>query len=361
MNVYPFASILINGRDVPVHDIISGSAIPRDDFEKDTFLFISDWLGEKTDFLLHTSGSTGIPKDVVISRAQMTASAEMTAKALELKEGYHALLCLSPAYIAGKMMLVRCFVTGMKIIAVTPSGNPLVNIGVDQKIDFAALVPLQVHNILHSFQATLLDRITTVIIGGGSLDDESCEMLQPFAARVYATYGMTETVSHIALRPLNGTNKSDEFTVLPGIQIEQDDRGCLTIDWNILPSTVVTNDIVELAGKKTFRWLGRWDNVINTGGLKVIPETLESVIGKIFRTLKIDHHFFITSATDKKLGNKIQLIIEGDVPTVMLENLKSSLDHSLKKHEVPREIIHIKRFKFTDTGKINRKSTLNLT
>ena len=361
MNPYPFDSILLDGREVRMESILSGTEIPRSDFDASTFSFISLWLKGATSFVQQTSGSTGTPKAITLTREQMIASAEMTASALGLKAGDRALVCLSPEYIAGKMMIVRCFVTGMKIIAVTPSANPFLTIASDQPIDFAALVPYQIQDIIASEKSDWLNHVKTIIIGGAPLSTEMEEKLRHFNCKIFATYGMTETISHIALRRINGPDASEYYSTLPGIGIELDDRKCLVIKASQFPQKIITNDLVEITSPKQFKWLGRWDNVINTGGLKVIPEKIESEIEKIFNELKINQRFFVSGEPDEKLGRKVVLIVEGTLKAGDLQNLKKAMGRILLHYEVPREVYSGISFIHTENGKINRKATVNLT
>lgn len=360
MNLYPYDSIQINGRNVQVRDITSGNSYASSEFEKSTFEFITGWLNGTRNFTQQTSGSTGFPKKITITRAQMIASATMTADALELKNGYCALLCLSPQYIAGKMMLVRSFVTGMKIIAVEPSGNPLKNLSLHQPLDFAAFVPYQLREILHSDQSRFLKSMRKIIVGGSTVDENIISDIQPYSCDFYATYGMTETISHIALRRLNGRKASEDFTTLNGISVELDERGCLIIGWSHLHDKVVTNDLAELTQENSFRWLGRWDNVINTGGIKVIPERLELSISKIFDDQKIDRRFFVGGLLDEKLGSKVVLFVEGSLNPDVREQLQKIMNGTISKYECPKDIVTFKSFVFTENGKINRKGTINL-
>lgn len=360
MNVYPYESILINGRIVDIRDILSGSAYPASEFEKSTFTFITEWLSGRENFQQHTSGSTGTPKPITISRSQMAASSRMTEEALELKKGYHALTCLSPQYIAGKMMLVRSFLSGMKIIATEPTSNPFKNIPLHQPVDFAALVPYQLREILNSDQAAYLNRMRTIIVGGATVDDNTICDIQAYGCNIYATYGMTETISHIALRLLNGSKATENFKTLKGISIEADDRSCLVIKWDQLPDKIITNDIIELTGDNTFRWLGRWDNVINSGGIKIIPEKLEASISKIFTQLKIENRFFVDGLSDDKLGTRIVLFVEGAINTDTIQRLKDIMTSTIPKYEIPKEVLPVKSFVFTENGKINRKRTITL-
>jgi len=356
MNAYPFDTLLVNAREVILKDVLRDRAEAHDAFEASLFAFIRAWRSEAAQFTQYTSGSTGSPKPIVVTRDQMTTSARLTAEALGLKTGDTALLCLNPDFIAGKMMVVRCFATGMRIVAVTPTANPLAH--VDQRIDFTAMVPYQVHDILRSAHPEVLQRVGSLLIGGAALDDESLAMLQLFRCRCYATYGMTETVSHIALKSLNGPHASDDYKTLPSIVIAHDARDCLVIEAPHFTEKIVTNDVVRIKDAHTFAWLGRWDNIINTGGMKVMPEDLEGEIAKIFRAQKINHRFFVGSAPDPKLGNRIVLVIEGELTGPLRDALMTSLRQQLPGYKTPKTILTVTRFQYTASDKIDRKETL---
>ena len=357
MSTYPFDSITINGREVLLADVIENAASPESGFEASTFLFIQKWFSASDTFAQKTSGSTGVPKNILITRAQMIMSAKLTAEALRLKKGDHALLCLDTEYIAGKMMLVRSLVTGMKIVAVNPSPNPFREISRNVTVDFVAIVPMQLIEIIQSDQAYRLNSIKNILVGGAALDQGIKNKLSTFNGRVYATYGMTETISHIALQPVNGPAASEYFTVLPGIKISADDRGCLEINAPHFGEKIVTNDLVEIRDSSRFKWLGRIDNVINTGGKKIIPEKIEDQINRLFDQQKVRNKFFISSIADPVLGNKLILIIEGDLENLTGESLKSYLRENLRNYEVPKEIYTNINFVLTKNGKVNRKET----
>ena len=357
MTPYPYDTMTMNGREITIQSIVNGSAAATLDFEQKTFDFVLDWISGRQSFDQKTSGSTGEPKQITITRSQMIASANMSIEALSLKQGYNALLCISPEYIGGKMMLVRSLIAGMKMIATTPSSNPFESLQQDITIDFAAMVPYQVHEIVRSSLAAKFQEIKKVIIGGASLDKDTEVKLQGYRCIFYSTYGMTETVSHIALRQLNGKEASDCYQTLPGIKISTDERDCLVIEWDQLPKRIITNDIVEMVSKDTFRWVGRWDNVINSGGIKVIPEKVERAIQKIFDTLKIRNAFFVGSVADEGLGSKVALYIEGSLEDKLIETIKIKMADAIPKMETPKQVILIKFFDLTETGKVNRKST----
>ncbi|MBL7856270.1 MAG: AMP-binding protein [Cyclobacteriaceae bacterium] len=358
MRDYLFDSIWINGREIPLHEIITHTTEPLTDFEDGTFRFISEWFSGKSSFHIQTSGSTGSPKEIQITRQQMIASAKLTEHALQLKPGMIALTCLDTRYIAGKMMLTRCFVTGMKIIVIDPVANPFEKIPSSLDFDFVALVPYQVYEILDSDFTRRLNSIQTVIIGGASLRDTAEQELKRYSCQSYITYGMTETISHIALHHI-GKCAENCFTVLPEINISQDYRGCLIIEANHLSERIKTNDIVELIDTRTFKWVGRWDNVINSGGVKIHSEKVEAQIEKIFARLNIHNRFFIAGLPDKKLGEHVVLIIENSLEESLKERLKIESESILSRFEMPKFMHFIPEFHTTKTGKIDRNYTLS--
>ena len=357
MSTYSFDSILINGREIKLDHILQGTTVQLSNFEASTFLFIQKWFGDADDFIQKTSGSTGTAKSISISRRQMIVSAELTAKALNLKAGENALLCLDPEYIAGKMMLVRSFTTGMKIIATEPSSNPFRNLPKQLPIDFTAIVPLQLNEILQSDHAERLNSVRNILVGGAAIDEGIKKKLSEFHSQIYATYGMTETISHIALQRVNGPLASEYFTAFPGIKIDVDERGCLEIDAPYLREKLVTNDVAEIKPSGHFKWLGRVDNIINTGGIKVIPEIIEDRIRRFFEQQNIKNKFLISSRPDPILGNKIILLIEGDLKEISKETLVSNLREILPPYEAPKEIYTGIRIVLTENGKINRAET----
>jgi O-succinylbenzoic acid--CoA ligase len=359
---YPFTSIWINGRFILLEDILKKNESGKTDFEVNTFEFIDEWISGKLDFTLKTSGSTGAPKDIVLTRDQMVASAILTQRALQLQSNAACLLCIDPRYIGGKMMLVRSFVIGMKLFALEPAANPLQNIPIDESINFTALVPYQVKSILGSKHPHILNNFENIIVGGAPLDEETIHHLQLYQTNFYATYGMTETVSHVALQKLNGVNKKNYFQTLQGIELRKDDRGCLAIKAPYLLGEIITNDLVELIEHDKFMWLGRWDNVINTGGVKVIPEKIEAAIEKVFLSLDLHSRFFIIGKDDSVLGQKILLVIEGEShsPEKLNQAIALLRQEVSLSYELPKEIWSSREFIQTESGKINRYRSLQL-
>ncbi len=357
---YPHSSVWINGRLAVLDKIVEGTEAARSSFEEETFRFIRAWLSGDQSFDMTTSGSTGPPKSIRLSRSQMLQSALLTAHQIKLQKSTTALLCIDPRYIGGRMMIVRSLVLGLRLLAVEPTANPLIRIPVDRCPQLTALVPYQVQSILESKHPHLLNHLDKVLIGGAQLQPSVREKLQRYQCECYETYGMTETVSHIALRLANTPRKQQYFETLPGVDISLDDRGCLVIAADHLPDTVVTNDIVELVAPGTFEWLGRWDNVINSGGIKISPETVERRLAAIFLQRNFNHRFFIAALPDEKLGNKAVLILEGvHFSSEILQQSLEQLSAELSPYEVPREVYFTETFSSTETQKIDRKQTMS--
>ncbi|MDG3582186.1 AMP-binding protein [Galbibacter pacificus] len=313
--------------------------------------FLMDWLNDKDHLYVRTSGSTGTPKHIRLQKQFMVNSAIASGDFFGISVGDTALHCLPAEYIAGKMMLVRAMILGLEIDLVAPSLNPMREI--DSNYHFSAMIPLQVYNSLPK-----LNQIKQLIVGGAPVTKELIEAVQEKHTNVYETYGMTETVTHIAAKQINNFRNKEEieeahFKILPNITIGLDQRGCLVIDApNIAEETIVTNDLVELINANEFDWKGRYDNIINSGGIKLIPEQLEKKMAGI-----IEQRFFVYGIADKELGEKLVLVVEGHKDDTLQETLKKS--KTLKKHECPKEIYFTDAFVETENGKVIREASLN--
>lgn len=330
---------------------------------EESLKFCKQWTNGQESFPINTSGSTGAPKPIEITRTQMATSARMTAQALSLQSGDNALVCLNTSFIAGKMMLVRGMVNNLNLYIIEPSSNPLLIVPEDLQIDFIAVVPLQLETMIDSGVATIdqLNKIKAIIVGGASVSHSLSEKIKRLKCPVYATYGMTETVSHIALKRLNGTEASDYFVVLDGVKTGLDSRGCLTIN-SVLTNqkNIITNDIVNLIDDHSFEWLGRADNIINAGGLKIHPEQLESQIRGVLNNQAINYNLIVAGLPDSTLGEKIVLVLEtGELDSDLKKDMISSLKEVLPVYQSPKEIYTLERFIYTDTRKVMRKETVS--
>jgi o-succinylbenzoate---CoA ligase len=308
-------------------------------YEQPVGKFFLDWFDDNSFMYLQTSGTTGAPKTIKIEKQAMVYSALATGDYFDLSPGDKVLHCLPVQYIAGKMMFVRAFILGLDIEFVAPSANPLHKN--EYKYDFAAMVPLQAQNSIKA----LVD-VKKMIIGGAAMSTNLENQLAKIKTQVFETYGMTETITHIAAKRVG----EKAFTVLPGVTISYDDKNCLVIHApKISDDVIVTNDLVELVNENQFVFLGRLDNVINSGGIKLIPEQIESKLSS-----HIKNRFFVTGIPDEKLGEKLILVIEGE---------KYSIDETIfndfDKYQKPKEIRFVSKFKETENGKILRKESLN--
>jgi O-succinylbenzoic acid--CoA ligase len=351
--------LILNGKKIYFRDFGNVDITSLSDFEKNTLNFCREWISGSNQFELQTSGSTGTPKKITATRGQMEASATMTLAALQLAPGQTSLICLDTRYIAGKMMLVRAMIGNLNIIAIEPVANPFENIR-NEPVDFIALVPYQLKSILDSEHRNQFNQIKHVIIGGAPLDDSIKKLLQNYSCQFYETFGMTETLSHIALKRINGPGKSDYFKILPGIHIRQDERACLCIQAPHLSDEIVTNDVIEMKSLDEFIWLGRFDNVINSGGVKIFPEATEKKIVIIFDKLQITNRFLIKGLPDEKWGHTVALFIEGILTPEKQFGLELALKGALDKFEMPRQIRFMPAFAQTPTQKINRNATMDL-
>ena len=309
-------------------------------FEQHVGNFLLDWFDEKSYIELQTSGTTGTPKVIRIEKQAMLDSALATGDFFDLKPGDTMLHCLPTNYVAGKMMFVRSFILGLDMKFVEPNSDPLKNI--DDSFDFCAMVPLQAKNSLEKLKA---QKIKKLIIGGVKVHKALEEELVKLPMEIYETYGMTETITHIAAKKIG----EKEFTVLPNVKVSVNDDQCLVIDAkNISKDPIVTNDIVNLISDTQFSWEGRIDNIINSGGVKLMPEKIEDKLSTL-----IPRRYFIYGRPDEALGQKVILYVEGE--SMVIEDTVFAV---LDKFEKPKEVVFIPKFNETATGKILRTESM---
>ena len=315
--------------DFSDHDFLCPeSEIP---WQREILSFIRFYL-ENEEIPVQTSGSTGEPKKLFLSKTTMQMSAQLTGEFLHLKRGDKALLCLPIQYIAGKMMIVRAVELGLKLYVVEPKTE----IHFDKNIDFCAMTPMQAEASLES-----LSRIQKLILGGAKVSDALEEKLSHLNTQIFETYAMTETITHIAMRRLQDQH---EFHLLPQIKVEQDERNCLVIQTPYFNEKIITNDVVEILSPSTFVLKGRADNVINSGGLKINPEEIENKLNPFIHAPFVIHY-----KADPVLGQKLVLVIASEKPFELKlpENI-------IPKNKMPKEIIFVPEFPRTLSGKIIR-------
>ena len=337
-------TIRLNGKVFDQRNLIDLKSDINKGWQNDIYYFLECWFNDSSVIITRTSGSTGEPKGIRLAKQAMRNSAKMTNAFFGLTESKTALLCLPALYIAGKMMLVRAIVGGFNLIPVEPKANPFEN--VNSEIDFTAITPFQLNASAETLKKFPLKNI---IVGGGHVNKKLEEISTEIPANLYETYGMTETASHIALRRFNG-EKSEYFTILDGVSIRQDERDCLVISApHLTDEELITNDIIELNTDKSFKWLGRADSVINSGGVKIFPEQVEKKLENY-----IPFNFYVIGLPDENLGTKVVLVIENNVNI----NFNNIFETVLGKYEIPKEVFYTEKFQYSVSNKILKKETL---
>ena len=335
------SSFKLNGFALSKEDLIRQACIfikEGDDFEKVVGDFIYEWFDDNDYIELSTSGTTGTPKIIRLNKQAMVNSALATGTFFDLRPGNKVLHCLPVRFIAGKMQLVRGFVLGLDMDFVAPTSHPLQNN--DTIYDFAAMVPLQVMGSIDK-----LCNIKKIIIGGQKISKPLEDILLKLPIEAYETYGMTETITHIAAKKVG----ENSFKVLPNVKVSKDQNNCLCISADLISTeTLCTNDIVEIISDQEFIFLGRLDNIVNSGGIKLIPESIEAKLAN-----QIKARFFVIGIEDELLGEKLALVIEGDRYEIDANDFEN-----LDKYQKPKEIFFYPQFLETGSGKIRRRETL---
>jgi O-succinylbenzoic acid--CoA ligase len=340
--------LTLNGRFFPPNDLVEFcmeqiglKIIP--DWQLDIYRFILDFLSEEEFILQQTSGSTGTPKTIQLSKQATLKSAENTVLFFNLKRNQKAVLCLPVKYIAGKMMIVRAFLAQMNLILIEPAATPdFSNLG---KIDFCAMVPMQAANLLEKDK---WPELKTLILGGAETSLHLTKKFQSLETEVYETYGMAETCSHVALKRVNGEQAQPFFTALPEIHLSTDEMDCLVIKAPYLPGKITTNDRVEMTAENQFKWLGRFDNVINSGGLKIQPEIMEKMMGEI-----LQKPCLILSEPDEILVQKVVLIVES-AETEDSNQILLKLAPFFDKKMLPKTVRFLKELPRNKSFKVDR-------
>jgi o-succinylbenzoate---CoA ligase len=314
---------------------------------RETERFAAEWEAGQTHFDVFTSGSTGKPKHITLSREQLLASARRTLDFFDLKPGDSALLGLSTQTIGGKMMVVRALVGELKLIIAEPSSNPLEALQKGEKLDFCPMVPLQAQRMLDNSPEDFR-QIRTILFGGSPLSDQLEQRLQEAHSNSYIGFGMTETVSHIALRQPG----NQVYTAMRGVHFKQTEQQLVITDDELGIHNLLTNDQVELSNERQFKWLGRTDFAINSGGVKIHPEQLERLLGEL-----ISGPFFISSEPDDTFGQKCIIIVDNANETPSLETLQHYCKQHIGAYAAPKKLYKT-GIVFSNGTKINRPETL---
>ncbi|MFB9296742.1 AMP-binding protein [Persicitalea jodogahamensis] len=289
----------------------------------------------------------------------MIESTRMTGQALGLPTGTRALVCLNVGYIAGMMMMVRGLELGWELTVVEPSSNPLMNLDETVEFDFVSLVPLQLSSILSEQRtSTMAENLGKILLGGGAVPMALMSGIHQLKIPVYQSYGMTETVSHVALRRLNGANSQGNYKILPGIDSGTDERGCLYLRGAVTANQLIqTNDLVEITSPDSFNWVGRVDSVINSGGVKISLDKLDGVVGEVLQEMNAANDYFCWYQADDILGQKLVIFIKRQNGIFDSAGLINKISDHVKPYETPKAVYFVQKFEQTPTGKIDKIAT----
>lgn len=318
------------------------------------------WMQGRQEFTIHTSGSTGVPKPIVWQRKMIEESALRTLNRLEIGAGDKIFLCLSAHTAGGLMMLIRGLIANIPVCVVEPSGNPMNNLATKHDYTFASFVPLQMHHMLTGYDMPTvqkLNRFKKVLVGGASMNNEWSRRFTDLDPEFYHTYGMTETYTHIALRKLNGAGATERYVPLPGVQVSKDRDDRLVINGMATRyADVVTNDRVRIFPDGSFEVLGRIDNVINSGGVKIQLEKVDDALARLKQFAGRD--IITWFVPDAELGQKLIAVIKGE-PLAPMDEYEAKVDlrSYLSKYEIPKQYFYIPEFVLTESGKIKREAT----
>lgn len=327
-----------------MHKNIHFSTGIEEQYHQDVLNFVKDWNSNKDEIIVQTSGSTGTPKTIRLKKSAVKKSALATGKFFDFKVGQKTILNLSPNYIAGKLMIVRALVFDMELYVLPNSRNPLLDFDFEH-LDFAAFVPYQVDAILNNPQTrTSFNKIINVIIGGAPINHELEQRLLKCDNQSFASFGMTETITHFALRSIN--EKHEYYTCLPGFNVTTNKNNGLVLEKNAITNKLETNDWVELLDDSRFIWKGRLDHIINSGGVKLSPENLERKIADEL----LHRRFYFIGRPSEKFGEELILYVEGSE----IDDLADRIKPFLAKYELPKSIYFVPAFKETPTGKVKR-------
>lgn len=348
MNYQDYRTLTLNGQRLKEDELLAYCFGSSEEYIRDIGSFLKEWLDDKATLTVKTSGSTGDAKQISVEKNQMLGSAALTAAYFKFEPGQTALLALPISYIAGKMMVVRALYSDLDLLCQKPNTNPVSLLPNATVIDFAPFTPMQMHKVRDT------KNIRKILLGGAPLTQDAEKKMQVLQADIFMGYGMTETLSHVALRPINGENRSEAYRVLEGVSIRTDDRGCLIVEAPFLRNPVLTNDVVEIKSKRAFVWKGRTDHVVNSGGVKLFPEEIEKKVASF-----IFERFFFAGLPDEKLGQKLCLFIERETYSDSEKaDLIKKITQVVEVYEKPREIYTIPEFKTTSSGKIRRDESI---
>ncbi len=335
-------------------------ALATSTYEQEVFQFCSEWKAGKMEFQFHSSGSTGKPKSIILSREHMIESVKLTRDWLSLEPRDIALLALPVQYIAGAMVLVRALVLDLDVLLVEPCQNPLEQVG-NQSIQLASFVPTQWATMINSSVDlnAIFSKAKGILLGGAGLDSRLEKASVELDLPIFHTYGMTETISHIAYRDLQ--KQSTYFQCLPGVNVKLNDAGCLLIQGPMTGQHwIETQDVVRLVTDHTFEFIGRADRVINSGGKKIFPDVVETWVRRFFMEQQLSGEVLLVGIPDPFYGQKATLLTTIKLKTAQKIQLNDFLKNHIASEDCPKSIIYRPSFELLPNGKIDALKTLAL-
>jgi o-succinylbenzoate---CoA ligase len=344
-----------------IEDFVAHEREVRTNYYKSVSDFIDSWTKGKRTFEITTSGSTGKPKAIIFTKEQCIKSACQTIDIFGLKKNDNFLCCLDISYVAGFMMIIRALVVEANMYLTKAERNPFLKTDPNIKFDFAAFVPYQLRSIIEDNPQNIdrLNSMKAILVGGGTISCTDMKLFKDIKAPIYHTYGMTETLTHVALKRLNGENPDQYFKALPGVAFSIDSRDCLVIKTQIVSEEIITNDIVKLISDKEFEYMGRIDNIINSGGYKIHPQLVEQRVESVIKEIFNTSNYFIFPVEDQKFGMHPELMIEGEHDQSKLNKLTKVLKKILHPYEIPKGIHFRNKFVLTRSGKVDRGETMS--
>ncbi len=352
-------TITINNHSYSFNEVKNSAYSIHDEYSTFVLNFCSEWLNGCNEFVFNTSGSTGVPKEVVAQRSQMRSSAQATIQALNLTSTENIYLCISAKMIGGAMMLVRALELGCNITIVSPTSNPFEQLNENHPYTLASFVPMQLYDAVTNFTLhNKLNRFSKILLGGAPASDNIITFLSTLKVKTWQTYGMTETLSHVALK-LIGVDKY--YTALPGVVFKQDERNCLCIESEITNNTwLITNDLINLISPTQFELIGRIDDVINSGGIKIFTYDVEQAIQRKLNELEIPPKpMFVCSKPDEKYGEVVVVIMLGKPLHETIQNkITEYCKEILGKYAAPKHYYAVSEFERLESGKVDKKKTL---
>ena len=351
--------IKINGKIIDLEAIVSQGLerSVQSEYEANTRQIIKSWLLGQHEFAFKTSGSTGMPKSCVFSRDQVKNSAHRSLDFFGLKPGDTVLCCLNTEFVAGFMMIIRALIGQLNLVIIDPVSDPWKNL--EDSINFTAVTPIQIESGLRDHPEKI-SMIGKLLVGGAAIHPLLERQLGALPVHVYHSYAMTETLTHIAMREVGSESISNIYSALEGVTFSTDAENCLIIHDAILGlKELRTNDVIELLNAKSFRWLGRIDNIVNSGGIKIQIEQLEASISELLVKHGINSNFCIVSKDDQVLTNKVVLLLENNELSFEALEIRSILKFGLPRYHCPTEVKLVPEIFLTKSGKVDRLKNTN--